>query len=70
MWYNHASNAALSGARQDGADGQMLLFDAAGRAEGAFGADGHGWDKPSDINVQIFAHRVETRGKPGPRTAK
>jgi hypothetical protein len=61
MWYNHASNAALSGNRQDGADGQMLLFDAAGRFEGTFGAEGNGWDKPSDINVQVFAHPVHVR---------
>jgi hypothetical protein len=44
--------------RQDGADGVMLLFDAAGRSEGTHHAEGNGWDKPSDINVQVFAHRV------------
>jgi hypothetical protein len=58
-WYNHASNAPLSAARQDGADGMMLLFDAAGRAEGTFTAQDHGWDKAADINVQVFAHRVD-----------
>jgi len=63
MWHNHASNAGLSGARQDGADGMMLLFDAAGRSEGTFNAEGNGWDKPADINVQVFAHRVD--GRPG-----
>ena len=57
-WYNHASNAALSGARQDGAAGVMLLFDAAGRSEGVFNAEGNGWDKPANINVQVFAHPV------------
>jgi hypothetical protein len=61
QWFNHASNAALSGSRQDGADGQMLLFDAAGRAEDSFSAEGNGWDKPADINVQVFAHRVNGR---------
>ncbi len=55
-WYNHASNASLSGARQDGAEGVMLLFDAAGRSEGVFNAEGNGWDKPANINVQVFAH--------------
>ena len=30
MWFNHGSNAALSGTRQDGADGMMLIFDGAG----------------------------------------
>jgi hypothetical protein len=64
MWLNHASNAALSGAAQDGSDGIMLLFDAAGRYEGTFNGQGNGWDKTSDINVQVFAHRVA----PGPRT--
>jgi hypothetical protein len=59
MWYNHASNAGLSGNRQDVADGMMLLFDAAGRFEGTFNAQGNGWDKPADINVQVFAHRVD-----------
>lgn len=58
-WYNHASNAGLSGARQDGADGTMLLFDAAGRSEGSHNAEGGGFDKGTDINVQVFAHRVE-----------
>jgi hypothetical protein len=61
MWYNHASNAALSGSRQDGADGAMLLFDAAGRSEDSFRAEGNGWDKSADINVQVFAHRVNGR---------
>ena len=55
-WYNHASNASLSGAPQDGAEGVMLLFDAAGRAEGVFTPEGNGWDKPANINVQVFAH--------------
>jgi hypothetical protein len=70
MWYNHASNAPLSGGRQDGADGTMLLFDAAGRAEGTFQGDSNGWDKASDINVQVFAHRVEARRTPPTRPAK
>ncbi|PWT98669.1 MAG: hypothetical protein C5B51_28805 [Terriglobia bacterium] len=59
QWFNHASNASLSGARQDGADGAMLLFDASGKAEGSFDGQGNGWDKSSDINVQVFAHRVD-----------
>ncbi len=58
-WFNHASNAALSGSRQDGADGVMLKFDAAGRSEGTLNAEGNAWDKPADINVQVFAHRVD-----------
>jgi hypothetical protein len=60
-WYNHASNAALSGTRQDGADGRMLVFDASGKAQDPKLVEGQGWDKNADINVQIFAHRVEKR---------
>ena len=67
-WYNHASNAALSGNRQQGADGVLLLFDAAGRSEGAFNTEGNGWDKPADINVQVFAHRVDSRHTAGTKT--
>lgn len=59
IWFNHGSNAALSGARQDGADGVMLTFDGAGRADGMLRAEDKDWDKPSDINVQVFAHRVD-----------
>ena len=69
MWYNHASNAALSGTRQDGADGEMLLFDGAGRSEDSFKAEGNGWDKSADINIQVFAHRVNGRVSP-PRSEK
>lgn len=58
MWFNYASNAPLSGAREDGADGTMLLFDGSGKAAGEFTGLGNGWDKNSNINVQVFAHRV------------
>ncbi|HJZ96098.1 MAG TPA: hypothetical protein VKE70_06305 [Candidatus Solibacter sp.] len=58
IWYNHASNAELSGGRQDGADGAMLIFDGGGRFQQRFQAKGEGWDKNADINVQVFAHRV------------
>jgi hypothetical protein len=58
MWFNHASNAPLSAAREDGADGVMLLFDGAGKAAGEFKAQGNGWDKNANINIQVFAHRV------------
>jgi hypothetical protein len=58
-WFNHASNAELSIAAQDGADGQLMLFDSGGRFEGTFQGKGSGWDKPADINVQVFAHRVD-----------
>jgi hypothetical protein len=58
IWYNHASNAALSGSRQDGADGSMMIFDGSGRFQEKFQAKGGGWDKEADINVQVFAHRA------------
>ncbi len=58
LWFNHGSNAALSGTPQDGADGLMLIFDGAGRAEGTLRAEDKDWNKPSDINVQVFAHRL------------
>jgi len=60
-WYNHASNASLSGGRQDGADGTMLMFDAAGRLQNTHETQKNGWDKNSDINVQVFAHRVDSQ---------
>jgi hypothetical protein len=58
MWFNHASNAPLSDAREDGADGVMLQFDGSGKSVGEFTGQGNGWDKNSDINIQVFAHRV------------
>jgi hypothetical protein len=60
-WFNHGSNAPLSQARQDGANGALLMFDAAGKYEGSFSSDGAGWNKPADINVQVFAHRVDAK---------
>src|SRR5262245_39794519 len=39
MWLNHGSNAAISGTRQDGADGMMLIFDGAGRTDGTLRAE-------------------------------
>ena len=56
-WFNLGSNAALSAARQDGADDTLLLFDGGGKFEGPFNSKGQQWDKSSDINVQVFAHR-------------
>jgi hypothetical protein len=58
MWFNHASNAGLSGVPQDGSDGVILEFDASGRTSGDLNPQGNGWDKPADINVQVFAHRA------------
>ncbi|HTC34548.1 MAG TPA: hypothetical protein VK724_14300 [Bryobacteraceae bacterium] len=57
-WFNAASHAPLSGAKQDGADGQMLLFTSGGKFTSSFSGKDAGWDKTSDINVQVFGHRV------------
>ena len=57
-WFNHGSHAPLSATQQDGADGSILLFGAGGKFDQAFQSKNVVWDKSSDINVQVFAHRV------------
>ncbi len=61
-WFSHASNAALSGSRQDGADDRYFSFDPNDWTRTVWDSDrnagGSGWDKSSDINVQITAVRV------------
>jgi hypothetical protein len=57
-WFNAASNAELAAAKQDGADGEMLLFSSGGRFKNVFDGKGAGWDKSSDIDVQVFAHQA------------
>jgi len=57
-FFNHASNAALSGSPQDSADNVMsyYLHDGPGATyDSAFDSNGNGWNKSSDINVQVFA---------------
>ena len=57
-WYNHASNAALSGTPQQGADDLMSVF--ADTGEFLYIADGEdGWNKSTDLNIQIFGSAVE-----------
>jgi hypothetical protein len=61
-WYSHASNAALSGTPQQGADDlffDMLLAPDGMSAEVAFIVDSGlgGWDKSSDINIRIYGTR-------------
>jgi hypothetical protein len=58
-WFNAATNAEYAATRQDGSDGSMLEFTSGGRFEKVFDGKGAGWDKSSDINVQVFAHRVD-----------
>ncbi|HEY0879553.1 MAG TPA: PEP-CTERM sorting domain-containing protein [Zeimonas sp.] len=61
-WYSHASNAALSGTRQDGADDRYFSFDPTDWSRTVWNSDrnagGSGWDKSSDINVRITAAQV------------
>ena len=59
-WFNHGSNAALSAVQQDGADGKLLIYDGAGKLDESVDLKGSGWDKSSDVNVQVFAHRLNT----------
>jgi len=60
FWVNHASNAALSGSPQDGADGIFFDFAVGGSLLSPVLEDsnGNGWDKSSDINVQILGSAV------------
>lgn len=48
-----ASNAALSGSPQDGADNTVLWLNYDGSIT-PWDSNGSGWDKSSDINVQVF----------------
>jgi len=61
-WFSHASNAALSGTRQDGADDRYFSFDPTDwsrTVRNSYVSDGgYGWDKSSDINVLITATQV------------
>ena len=67
-WFNHASNAALSGSPQQGADDHWVAWAKSGLStpnscdSGApsVGVCDGGWDKSSDINVQVFASQVVT----------
>ncbi len=61
----HASNAALSGSPQDGADNLMLFANVLGGvvdplSVGAWSSSdpGGGWDKSSDVNVQVFGNAI------------
>jgi hypothetical protein len=67
-WFNHASNAALSGSPQQGADNRWVAWSKADLSTPNFcdsgapsgGVCDGGWDKSSDINVQVFASQVAT----------
>lgn len=59
QWWSHASNAALSGTTQQGADGKYLVFNSTdlGSVE-VIDSNGNGWDKSSDINVQVTGSQI------------
>lgn len=62
--YAHASNAALSGSPQDGADDSMLYAQVLSgildpSSVGTWTSLGNGWDKASDVNVQVFGNVPE-----------
>lgn len=57
--FAHASNKDLSGTPQDGSDDSMLYAEVVGgnldtTTIGDWSSKGNGWDKPSDVNVQVF----------------
>jgi hypothetical protein len=61
--FAHASNAALSGSAQDGADDVMLYAQVINGVVdtgsiGTWTSLGNGWDKASDVNVQVFGNAV------------
>lgn len=68
FWFNHASNAALSGSPQQGADGTWIAWaksdlttpNQCDSGAPVGGVCNGGWDKSSDINVQVFASQVVT----------
>lgn len=63
-WFNHASNAALSGTPQDGADDlyRAIQINDLTNTFSGIDSNGDGWDKSSDINVQVFATAIPTPG--------
>ena len=63
LWWSHASNAGLSGTTQSGADGLYKDFITSTDLSNATflrteDSNGNGWDKSSDINVQITGNAV------------
>ena len=61
--FAHASNAALSGTPQDGADDLILYARILGGlldplSVGSLDTHGNGWDKSSDLNVQVFGTAI------------
>jgi len=59
-WFNHASNAALSGSTQQGSDDLMRYHNLNDLVAGSGTWDslGNGWDKSSDMNMLVEAQAV------------
>lgn len=67
MCFAHASNAALSVSPQEGADNLYRAFYVDGLGgpatyDSSVDSNGNGWDKSSDINVQVFGSQVPEPG--------
>ncbi len=63
LWWNHASNAALSGTLQQGADDRYLTFTFSDLSlVNVVDSYNNGWDKSSDINVRIEGAPVPIPG--------
>ena len=61
IWFDHASNAALSGTPQQDADNLYRDFDVLSNTLAFWDfidSDGRGWDKSSDINIQVYGTTV------------
>ena len=69
-WFSHGSNAELSGVKQEGANGKLLLFEPAGLFAGQFDSRQQSWNKSSDLNVQVWAHQESTGPAQNPRRKK
>jgi len=62
-WWGSASNAALSGTPQQGADGKYLEFNVGDLSSvTVWDSKSVGWDKSSDINVQVYGTAISPQG--------
>ena len=63
-FFEHASSAGYSGSIQQGADGSLDYYyndpsaDGSLYFDGTWSSLGNGWDKPSDLNIQVFGAPV------------
>ena len=62
-WYNHATSAQYRASPQQGADNLMLVFSNEGEFVRVAEAE-ENWDKPSDIDIQIFGEQLAESGSP------